>query len=182
VYHTYDLTDLIKRRLTPDASLANVARLLHARADSESMECTSAETCASVDDAPFCYNEETGEFRDLDNTKGNILTGDYTLADGRTGNLYNGPHPVPSGSEDVATTTGAAAAATAAASASTRASGTGAASNTAAAAAATVGSTDSATAAAATAASTSKPATNGAGSGNLKSALGGLVVLLAGLL
>lgn len=38
-------------------------------------------------------NGRNGNFHEPDGTVGNINTGDYTLADGRPGNLYNGPRP-----------------------------------------------------------------------------------------
>ena len=78
-----DIDGLIKRRTTPNAKLTHVARALRVREDDPSVECTASEVCASTQDAPFCYDEDTGNFHDVTDTKGNLLTGDYTLADGR---------------------------------------------------------------------------------------------------
>ncbi|KAK3364524.1 hypothetical protein B0T25DRAFT_415567, partial [Lasiosphaeria hispida] len=111
VFLSYDIFDIVsnavKKRSTPDASLANVGMLLHSRAASP--ECAASELCLSVQGDPFCLDAITGDFHDGSGTKGNALTGDYTLGDGRKGNLYNGPYPLPegAGSTAVATTTAA---------------------------------------------------------------------------
>ena len=44
---------------------------------------------------PFCIDTQTGDFHDTDQTTGNAITGNYLLADGRKGNLYYGPFPMP---------------------------------------------------------------------------------------
>ncbi len=170
VHYSVDIDGLIKRRTTPDAKLAHVARALRVRGDDPSVQCTGSEVCASTKGAPFCYDEATGNFHDVANIKGNLLTGDYTLPDGRRGNLYSGPHPVPD--EDSSST-----ASTTAASAGPSPTSAPAAKATSASPAAT------GSAAAAASSSTAKPATNAASTANSGSVLGGLFVLLfAGLL
>ena len=39
-----------------------------------------------------CYRS-AHTFHAADGTTGNFLTGEYTLADGRVGNMYHGPYP-----------------------------------------------------------------------------------------
>src|SRR5688572_735488 len=52
------------------------------------------EGCLSLQDGSlFCLDFTTSEFHDTDGTVGNLLTGDYTLADGRKWNLNKGPLP-----------------------------------------------------------------------------------------
>ncbi|KAK5659500.1 hypothetical protein OQA88_701 [Cercophora sp. LCS_1] len=122
------LSYAVKRSETPDARLANVAYILQR---GTSVQCTITEMCLSIQKVPFCLDITTGGFHDGDGTTGNALTGDYTLADGRKGNMYNGPHPLPSGSstEAAATTAAAGAGATntpgAGAAAGTSPTGTG---------------------------------------------------------
>lgn len=77
VHFSVDIDGLIKRRTTPNAKLTHVARALRVREDDPSVECTASEVCASTQDAPFCYDEDTGNFHDVTDTKGNLLTGDY---------------------------------------------------------------------------------------------------------
>jgi hypothetical protein len=57
----------------------------------DSVECSATETCLTVQSTPFCLDVPTGDFHDGVGTTGNAFTGDYTLADERKGNLYNGP-------------------------------------------------------------------------------------------
>ena len=204
--YTIDPSDYIKRRMTPDAKFANAALMLTRRAE-ESVECTSGETCASLSGVPFCCVMDTGYFHDSAGTTGNIITGDYVLADGRRGNLFLGPHPAPSGSETgaaVAATTPATSAGTAAGTAARTAAGTaaetaaenaspttaatrGAAETGAGAATPTTGSgvtgagTSSAGAAAA-GTSSAKATGNVASNRNLSSAMGGLLALLSAAL
>lgn len=40
-----------------------------------------------------CAGNSTHTFHAADGTTGNFLTGEYTLADGRQGNMYHGPYP-----------------------------------------------------------------------------------------
>lgn len=49
--------------------------------------------CFSLANTPFCLDVTNGDFHDGVGTTGNALTGAYTLADGRKGNLYTGPYP-----------------------------------------------------------------------------------------
>ncbi|KAK3901550.1 hypothetical protein C8A05DRAFT_34765 [Staphylotrichum tortipilum] len=173
VHYSVDIDGLIKRRSNPNAKLAYIARALRARDDDPSVQCTDSEVCASTKDAPFCYDQNTGNFHDIEDTKGNLLTGDYTLADGRKGNLYTGPHPTTGdNSEGAATTT----AATAGSSPTSAAAATGKATSASAAAAPS-------SAAAAPSSAAPKPPTNAASTGNSASVFGGLFALLfAGLL
>ncbi|KAM7201099.1 hypothetical protein V8F33_003511 [Rhypophila sp. PSN 637] len=90
---------------TPDAKLANmVYAIRQRRADDKGVTCSVSETCLSVQKAPFCLDIISGAFHDSTGTTGNALTGDYVLGDGRKGNLYNGPHPLPSGASNAQTT------------------------------------------------------------------------------
>ncbi len=100
------LTYAVKKRHTPDARLANVALAIAPRS-ADSVECSSSELCLSLQDAPFCYDMYTSDFHDGTGTTGNLMTGAYTLSDGRKGNLYTGPFPVPTGgaAHDAASTT-----------------------------------------------------------------------------
>ncbi len=121
------------------------------------MQCTTAEVCASADDAIFCYNENTGDFHDTEGTYGNLITGDYVLADGRRGNLYSSSAPGPTGNGRGATTTPAIVAPTAAATTGRAATAAGA--------------------------GNAVPTTNAASNGGFRSRVGGLLALLcAGLL
>ena len=202
--YTIDPSDYIKRRMTPDAKFANAALMLTRRAE-ESVECTSGETCASLSGVPFCCVMDTGYFHDSAGTTGNLITGDYVLADGRRGNLFLGPHPEPSGSETgaaVAATTPTTSTQTAAGTIAGTAAGT-AAENASPTTAATRGAAETGTGAAtagATAAETSSATpTTGAGvtavgtssakatgnvasNRNLSSAMGGLLVLFSAAL
>ncbi|KAL3427336.1 hypothetical protein PVAG01_00845 [Phlyctema vagabunda] len=54
------------------------------------LDCTPAESCLSAGDLVFCFDESTYLIRIEDGSIANIITGDYTLSDGRTGNLYTG--------------------------------------------------------------------------------------------
>ncbi|KAK3377489.1 hypothetical protein B0H63DRAFT_219750 [Podospora didyma] len=81
-----DIDSLIKRSFTSSSSLQK-------RADS--VECYVDEYCAETKGLPFCYETISGRMRDTEGTVGNLITGDYTLADGRKGNMYKGPHPQP---------------------------------------------------------------------------------------
>ena len=85
-----------KRRTTPDARLANVARAIAPRS-ADSVECSKTELCLSLENAPFCLDMYSSDFHDGTGTTGNLITGAYTLPDGRKGNLYTGPYPVPTG-------------------------------------------------------------------------------------
>ncbi len=176
VHYSIDYTDVIKRRAMPDAKLVHVGLVLRPRVE-ESVQCATAEVCASIQGSPFCYNAATGDFHDAEGTTGNLITGDYVLADGRRGNIYNGPTPVPTGTEAGAATTPATSSQAAAkAAAPTTAATTGAAET------ATTGAASSAAqaSAGATAASTTsaKSGANAARNGDLKSALGGMLLLL----
>ncbi|KAK3361459.1 hypothetical protein B0T24DRAFT_641652 [Lasiosphaeria ovina] len=108
VFLSYDIfqivSNAVKKRMTPNAQLANIAYIVRPRV-SPSLSCTATEMCFSVSKAPFCLDITTGAFRDGAGTTGNALSGDYTLSDGRKGNLYNGPYPLPSGMETAAATT-----------------------------------------------------------------------------
>ncbi|PMD25904.1 hypothetical protein NA56DRAFT_685743 [Hyaloscypha hepaticicola] len=55
--------------------------------------CTASEECLSFKGDAFCYNKSAHTFHAGDGTTGNFLTGEYTLADGRVGNMYHGPYP-----------------------------------------------------------------------------------------
>lgn len=85
---------------SPDAHLAE---LLLPRA--AFVQCDATEMCLSLQGAPFCYDVATGDFHDGQGTVGNAVSGDYTLADGRRGNLYAGPHPTPTNAGPAAATT-----------------------------------------------------------------------------
>lgn len=104
---------LIPASRTPDAKLANIALAVRRATGDESVTCSTSETCLSVQKVPFCLDMVTGAFHDGTGTTGNALTGDYVLGDGRKGNLYNGPHPLPgdaAGAAGGAQTTGTSAA------------------------------------------------------------------------
>jgi hypothetical protein len=102
------LTYAVKKR-TPDAKLANIALAVTPRS-AGSVECTTGELCLSAQNVPFCYDMISGAFHDGVGTTGNALTGDYTLGDGRKGNLVNDPYPQPTGvaAYSAASTTGVA--------------------------------------------------------------------------
>ncbi|KAK0710229.1 hypothetical protein B0T26DRAFT_805715 [Lasiosphaeria miniovina] len=108
VFLSYDIfqivSNAVKKRMTPNAQLANIAYIVRPRV-SPSLSCTATEMCFSVSKAPFCLDITTGAFRDGAGTTGNALSGDYTLSDGRKGNLYNGSYPLPSGMETAAAAT-----------------------------------------------------------------------------
>lgn len=96
----------VKKRTTPDARLANVANILAPRSV-DSVECSATEMCLSLSNTPFCLDMTNGDFHDGLGSTGNALTGDYTLADGRKGNLYKGPYPqVTVAAANAATTAG----------------------------------------------------------------------------
>ena len=55
---------------------------------------TATEGCFSTSSGGlFCYNFKNADIHDADGTVGNLLTGDYTLADGRKWNMNKGPMP-----------------------------------------------------------------------------------------
>lgn len=62
---------------------------------------SSSEACLSLANIRFFINTQTGNFHDADLTIGNGLTSDYVLADGREGDLYFGPFPIPKQSSAV---------------------------------------------------------------------------------
>ncbi|KAH6854677.1 hypothetical protein B0I37DRAFT_336712 [Chaetomium sp. MPI-CAGE-AT-0009] len=97
VFLSYDpfaiVSNAVKKRDTPNARLANVANIIPR--DAASVDCSATEMCFSVQNSPFCLDVNNGDFHDGQGTTGNALTGDYTLGDGRKGNLYNGPNPQP---------------------------------------------------------------------------------------
>ncbi|KAK4125357.1 hypothetical protein N657DRAFT_633195 [Parathielavia appendiculata] len=122
------VSNAVKKRTTPDARLANVANILLPRA-TDSVDCSATEACLSISSTPFCLDIISGDFHDGVGTTGNALSGDYTLADGRKGNLYKGPYPqVTVGAANAATTV-----ASSASHASETAGGTSGASETASA-------------------------------------------------
>jgi hypothetical protein len=64
----------------------------------------------SLANTPFCLDILSSDFHDGVGTTANTLTGEYVLADGRKGNMYNGPYPqVTVGVAAAATTAGGAA-------------------------------------------------------------------------
>ncbi|KAK4118332.1 hypothetical protein N657DRAFT_651368, partial [Parathielavia appendiculata] len=65
---------------TPGARLNNVAYVLDQRSDT--VECTGAEMCLSIQTVPFCMDLLTYSFHTGDGTTGNAMTGEYTLPDG----------------------------------------------------------------------------------------------------
>jgi hypothetical protein len=91
------VSNAVKKRTTPDARLGNIANILVARDSATSVTCSATEMCLSVEKYPFCLDLTSGDFHDGTGITGNALSGDYTLADGRKGNLYNGPYPQPTG-------------------------------------------------------------------------------------
>ncbi|KAK6535351.1 hypothetical protein TWF694_001813 [Orbilia ellipsospora] len=58
------------------------------------IHCTLSETCYKLEQIPFCLVERTFRWRDSAGGFGTVVTGDYTLGDGRMGNIYFGPHPL----------------------------------------------------------------------------------------
>lgn len=48
-----------------------------------------------MQNVPFCYDAITANWHVADGTKGNSISGDYVLLDGREGNLCSGPMPLP---------------------------------------------------------------------------------------
>ncbi|PMD46714.1 hypothetical protein L207DRAFT_629218 [Hyaloscypha variabilis F] len=68
-------------------------RSLMSSLDKRDLVCASTEECLSFKGDPFCYNKAAHTFHAADGTTGNFLTGEYTLADGRVGNMYHGPYP-----------------------------------------------------------------------------------------
>lgn len=96
-----------KRSPKPDSQLEAliVRAVLSPRATF--VKCTATEMCFSLAGAPFCYDVATGDFHDGAGTTGNAISGDYTLADGRMGNLYTGPYPTPTTTGEVIATTNA---------------------------------------------------------------------------
>ncbi|KAH8589834.1 hypothetical protein B0O99DRAFT_676349 [Bisporella sp. PMI_857] len=57
------------------------------------LDCTPSESCLSVQREVFCVDPSTLAYHDAFGTVGNLVTGEYTLVDGRRGNLYAGPFP-----------------------------------------------------------------------------------------
>jgi hypothetical protein len=109
------VSNAVKKRSNPSTMLANLARagaaaVHRARGDDKaSVECSATEACLSVQSIPFCLDMMTGYFHDGTGITGDALSGDYTLADGRTGNMYTGPNPqATGGASSAAATTGAA--------------------------------------------------------------------------
>ncbi|KAK3937806.1 hypothetical protein QBC46DRAFT_391806 [Diplogelasinospora grovesii] len=66
--------------------------ILTIRADA--LTCAADELCLSLKNKPFCYNRGTYQFHTADGTTGNVKTGDYTLPNGKQGNIYHGPYPL----------------------------------------------------------------------------------------
>jgi hypothetical protein len=81
--------DLTGRRNARNYLSAAVRRSL------KDLSCTATEICVSFQDSPFCLTKRTGDFHDDEGTTGSISTGDYALADGREGNVFSGPTPLP---------------------------------------------------------------------------------------
>lgn len=59
----------------------------------------------SLVNEPFCVNVLTGDYR-VDGESGNLVTGDFTLEDGQTGNIYDGTGPTPSSAGAISTSSG----------------------------------------------------------------------------
>jgi hypothetical protein len=68
--------------------------------------CEDGFTCYSIKGYLLCYNPSNHNFVSALGTTGNTATGDYQLADGRKGNLYRGPWPVPTSTGQGAATSG----------------------------------------------------------------------------
>ncbi|KAK3303012.1 uncharacterized protein B0T15DRAFT_504291 [Chaetomium strumarium] len=116
-YNPFDvISNAVKKRTTPDARLGNMANILvvSRRDSASSVTCAATEMCLSIQKYPFCLDLTNGDFHDGTGITGNALSGDYTLADGRKGNLYNGPYPQPTGAGGASAPATTAAAASAA--------------------------------------------------------------------
>ncbi|KAF3929998.1 hypothetical protein AA313_de0209659 [Arthrobotrys entomopaga] len=61
------------------------------------LDCTGTETCVALQGFPLCYDAAAWTWRDAAGDNGNLQDGSYTLSDGRKGNLYTGPYPLPNG-------------------------------------------------------------------------------------
>ncbi|KAE8444610.1 hypothetical protein EG329_014441 [Mollisiaceae sp. DMI_Dod_QoI] len=72
-----------------------------------SLTCSATEECLSFKSSPFCYDKTAYTFHAVDGTAGNFDNGDYTLPDGRQGNMYHGPYPTLSSGEVTALQTSA---------------------------------------------------------------------------
>jgi hypothetical protein len=68
---------------------------LRKRAGDSSLTSTTGESCLSLQNVPFYYNAITANWHAADGTKGNTISGDYVLLDGREENLHSGPMPLP---------------------------------------------------------------------------------------
>ncbi|KAE9370880.1 hypothetical protein N431DRAFT_442660 [Stipitochalara longipes BDJ] len=86
-------------------------RSLPSSLEKRDLLCGSTEECLSFKGDPFCYDKTAHTFHAADGTTGNFLTGEYTLADGRIGNMYHGPYPTNTKAVAVVTQTASASAA-----------------------------------------------------------------------
>src|SRR5689334_13998513 len=59
---------------------------------------TASEVCMSLSKMPFCVNPKTGDYH-MPGEKGNIVSGDFVLDNGKKGNLYKTTSASPTGAQ-----------------------------------------------------------------------------------